>query len=114
MGARLRSLALIPLLIPGPFSWAGESSPEALVVMVYVSTLRCEGQHPKLKQTIASAYAAWAKRNKKYVDSAKQRVDFAGIASQYKSQKAKDKPVPYETCVAYARRLRDPANDIKK
>lgn len=108
-----RYLAFIPLLIVSPLSCAGGTSPEALVVMVYISTLRCEGQHPKLKKSMDSAYAAWVKRNKKYVDNAKERVDFAGIANRYKSEKANDKHIPYETCASYVRRLRNPANDIK-
>ena len=96
MAAYFRYLTFIPLLIISPLSWASETAPEALVVMVYISTLRCDAQHPKLKKSMDSAYAAWVKRNKKYVDSAK-----------------KDKRIPYETCKSYVTRLRNPANDIK-
>lgn len=113
MKAYVRYLAFIPLLIVSPTSWASGTSPEALVVMVYVSTLRCESQHPKLKKSMASAYAAWVKRNKKYVVSAKKRVDFTEIANLHKSRKGKDKRIPFETCKSYVKRLRNPANDIK-
>ena len=106
-------LAFIPLLMVSPPSWAGGTSPEALVAMVYVSTLRCEAQHPKLKKSMESAYAAWVKRNKSYVDSAKKRVDFNEIANLHKSRKSKDKHIPFETCKSYVNRLRNPANDIK-
>ena len=113
MAAYFRHLTFIPLLIISPLSWASETAPEALVVMVYISTLRCDAQHPKLKKSMDSAYAAWVKRNKDYVESAKKRVDFAGIANMYKARKDKDKRIPYETCKLYVKRLRNPANDIK-
>ena len=113
MRAYVRYLAFIPLLIVNQPSWASGTSPEALVVMVYISTLRCEAQHPKLKKSMESAYATWVKRNNKYVVSAKKRVDFKGIANLYKSRKSKDKRIPVETCKSYVKRLRNPANDIK-
>jgi hypothetical protein len=113
MKAYFRYLAFIPLLMVSPPTWASGTSPEALVVMVYVSTLRCEAQHPKLKKSLESAYAAWVKRNQKYVISAKKRVDFQEIANLHKSRKRKDKHIPVETCKSYVNRLRNPANDIK-
>jgi hypothetical protein len=113
MTAYLRYLAFIPLLIVTAPSWARGTSPEALVVMVYVSSHRCEAQHPKLKKSMRSAYAAWVRRNKKYVASAKKRVDFREIDNLYKARKGKDKPIPFEICKSYVRRLRNTANDIK-
>jgi hypothetical protein len=110
----LRYLAVIPLLLVSPLSSsASKTSPEALVVMVYISTLRCDAQHPKLKKSMDAAYAGWVKRNKKYVDSAKQRVDFNEITNLYKSKKAHDKRIPFETCKSYVKRLQNPANDIR-
>lgn len=105
--------ALISLLFINLPTWARGTSPEALVVMVYVSSKRCVAQHPKLKKRMKSAYAAWVKRNKKYVVSAKKRVDFREIDNLYKARRGKDKPVPFNTCKSYIKRLRNPANDIK-
>ncbi len=113
MKAVFRYLVVIPLLLVSLPSWAKGSSPEALVVMVYVSTQRCESQHPNLKKSMKAAYAAWVKRNKKYVISAKKRVDFREIDNLYKARRGKDRPIPYTTCKSYVRRLRNPANDIK-
>lgn len=113
MKVYFRSLAFLPLLIVSPPSRAGGTSPEAVVVMVYVSTLRCEAQHPKLKKSMEAAYAAWVKRNNQYVVSAKKRVDFKEIAGLHKSRKDKDRRIPVETCKSYIKRLRNPANDIK-
>ena len=113
MKAYSRYLAIILLAFMGLPSWARESAPEATVVMVYVSTLRCNAQHPNLKKRMDAAYNAWVKRNKKYVDSAHKMVDFTGIANQYKSTKAKDKRFAYKTCESYITRLHNPANDIK-
>ncbi|MBI1423338.1 MAG: hypothetical protein GC149_07720 [Gammaproteobacteria bacterium] len=110
----LRYLAFLPLLFVSLPSWASRTSPEALVVMVYVSAHRCEWQHPKLKKSMQSAHAGWIKRNQKYVDRAKKRVDFKEIDSLYKARRNKDKPIPLETCKSYVRRLQNPANDIKK
>lgn len=106
-------ILFIPLLLVSLPTWAREPAPEATVLMVYISTLRCEAQHPKLKKRMQAAYKGWVKRNKKHVDSAKKMVDFAGIANQYKAGKAKDKRFPYKTCASYIKRLQNPANDIK-
>jgi hypothetical protein len=106
-------LVFIPLLFISLPSWGRGTSPEALVVMVYVSTHRCEAQHPKLKKSMRSAYAAWVRRNQKYVIRAKKRVDFREIDNLYKARKGRDKPIPFQTCKSYVRRLRNPANDIK-
>lgn len=90
------------------------TSPEALVVMVYVSSHRCQAQHPKLKKRMHAAYTAWAKRNKKFVLLAKKRMDFREIDNLYKARRRHDKPIPYATCESYIRRLHNPANDITK
>jgi hypothetical protein len=113
MKTYFRYLSFILLLVVSLPTWARQSAPEATVLMVYISTLRCEAQHPKLKKRMQSAYNGWVKRNKKYVDSARKMVDFAGIANQYKAGKAKDKRFSYKTCASYIKRLQNPANDIK-
>ena len=51
--------------------------------MVYVSAHRCEAQHPKLKKRMKAAYTAWAERNKKYVISAKKRMNFREIRQKF-------------------------------
>jgi len=107
-------LAAIPCLFTIPQVWASGTSPEALVVMVYVSTKRCETQHPKLKKTLRSAYDGWMQRNKKYVNRAKKRVDFREIDNLYQARRRKDKPIPLATCKSYVKRLHNPANDIKE
>ena len=113
MKTYFRYLAFIPLIVVTLPSSARESAPEATVMMVYISTLRCNAQHPKLKKPMDAAYNAWVKRNQKYVDSAKKMLDFKGIENQYKEGKAKDKRFSYQTCESYIKRLQDPANDIK-
>lgn len=110
----LRYPVLVTLLFFSMTSFARSTSPEALVVMVYVSAHRCEAQHPKLKKNMKAAYAAWAKRNKKYVISAKKRMDFREIDNLYKARRRHDKPIPLATCESYVRRLRNPANDIRQ
>lgn len=114
MNTCIRYFALIPLLLVSLSTWAGKSAPEATVMMVYISTLRCEAQHPKLKKPMQAAYDAWVKRNQKYVDSAKKMLDFKAIENQYKSTKANDKYFSLATCESYIKRLQDPANDIKE
>lgn len=88
-------------------------APEALVVIAYVSTLRCQAQHPALRKRLAAALSAWQKRNKKYVTSAKKMINFEALAGQYKSLKRHDKRFSYQTCVRFIHQLRDPANDVK-
>jgi len=95
-------------------AWSRDPSPESLVVMAYISTLRCKAQHPKLRKGLDAAYNAWAKRNKQYVDSAHKMVDFAGIDNQYKSLKKSDKRIPIKACQAFIKKLHDPANDASR
>lgn len=100
------------LFLYSSLSWPREPSPESLVMMAYISTLRCKAQHPKLQKGLDAAYKAWAKRNKMYVDSARKMLDFKAIAGQYKTLRKHDKHIPYQTCRAYIKRLQDPANDV--
>lgn len=107
-------LLLLATLLIGTNAWARDPSPESLVVMAYISTLRCKAQHPKLRKGLDAAYLAWTKRNKKYVDSAHKMIDFTGIDNQYKTLKKRDKRIPIKTCQVFIQRLHDPANDANK
>lgn len=83
-------------------------------MIAYISTLRCQSQHPKLKRELAAAFAGWKRRNRKYVVSAQKMVSFKAIAGRYKSLKRKDKRFSYGVCKGFILRLRDPANDVVK
>jgi len=111
---RFTILLFLASLLISTVAWSREPSPESLVMMAYISTLRCKAQHPKLRKGLDAAYGAWAKRNKKYVNSAHKMIDFKGIDNQYNSLKKKDKRIPVKTCQVFIQRLRDPANDVKQ
>jgi len=113
MGACLRYITILSSLFMSSVAWSQQTTPEAVVVIAYISTLRCEAQHPKLKKDLEAAFKAWENRNHRYVVSAHKRVDFSGIANLYKTRRKHDKRIPYETCKLYIKRLRDPRNDIK-
>jgi len=113
MGRSFTILLLLASLLFSSGAWPRQPAPESLVLMAYISTLRCKAQHPKLGKGLDKAYGAWAQRNKKYVDSAHKMIDFKGVDNQYKSLKKQDRRIPFKTCQSFILRLRDPENDVK-
>lgn len=103
---------LMGMLLSSATAANRKPAPEALVVIAYISTLRCEAQHPALRKRLRAALSSWQTRNKKYVISAKKMINFKAIASRYKELKRHDKHFSYQTCTHFIYQLRNPANDV--